>query len=35
MSPLHCYESRPLGLDNKVTLYRVYTRELDGELCTE
>ena len=30
-----CYESRPLGLDNEVTLYRVYTRELNGELCTE
>jgi len=25
----------PLGLDNEVTLYRVYTRELNGELCTE
>ena len=30
-----CYELRPLGLDDKVTLYRVYTRELDGELCIE
>ena len=30
-----CYESEPLGLDSEVTLYRVYTRELDGELCTE
>ena len=29
------YESRSLGLDNEVTLYRIYTRELDGELCTE
>ena len=29
-----CYESRPLGLNNEVILYRVYTRELDGELCT-
>ena len=28
-----CYESRPFGLNNEVTLYRVYTRELDGELC--
>ena len=24
-----CYESKALGLDSKVTLYRVYTRELD------
>ena len=30
-----CYESRPLELDNEVTLYRVYTRELDGKLYTE
>ena len=30
-----CYESKPLGLDNEVTLYRVYTRELDRGLCTE
>ena len=29
-----CYESRPFGLDDEVTLYKVYTRELDGELCT-
>ena len=29
-----CYESWPLELDNEVTLYRVYIRELDGELCT-
>ena len=29
------YESELLGLDSEVTLYRVYTRELDGELCTE
>ena len=29
-----CYESRPFGLDDEVTLYRIYTRELDGELCT-
>ena len=28
------YESRPFGLDDKVILYRVYTRELNGELCT-
>jgi len=28
-----CYESWPLELDNEVTLYRIYTRELDGELC--
>ena len=27
-----CYESRHLGLDNEVTLYRVYTRELNREL---
>ena len=32
---LVCYESKPLGLDDEVTLYRVYTRELNGELCTE
>ena len=25
-----CYNSRLLGLDNEVTLYRIYTRELDG-----
>jgi len=30
-----CYESRPLELNHEVTLYRVYTRELDGELYTE
>ena len=30
-----CYKSKSLGLDGKVTLYRVYTRELNGELCTE
>ena len=30
-----CYESRLLELDNEVTLYRVYTRELNGELYTE
>ena len=29
-----CYESRPFGLDDEVTLYRIYIRELDGELCT-
>jgi len=29
-----CYGSKPLGLDDEVTLYRVYTRELDGKLCT-
>ena len=32
---MECYESRPLELDNEVTLYRVYTRELNGELYTE
>ena len=32
---MKCYESKPLGLDNKATLYRVYTREFDGELYTE
>jgi len=31
----NCYESKPLELDDEVTLYRVYTRELNGELCTE
>jgi len=25
---------KPLVLDRRRTLYRVYTRELDGELCT-
>ena len=32
---MECYESRLLELDNEVTLYRVYTRELNGELYTE
>ena len=32
---LQYYESKSIGLDHKVTLYRVYTRELDGELYTE
>jgi len=31
----YCYESKLLGLDSDITLYRVYTRELDKELCTE
>jgi len=31
----YCYESKSLELDSEVTLYMVYTRELDGELCTE
>jgi len=30
-----CYESKPLGLNDEVILYRVYTRELNGRLCTE
>ena len=29
------YESKFIGLDHEVTLYKVYTRELNGELCTE
>ena len=33
--PLLCYKSKSLGLNSEVTLYRVYTRELNGELCTE
>ena len=27
-----CYESRHLGLDDEVTLYRIYIRELDRKL---
>ena len=34
--PYHiCYESKALELVSEVTLYRVYTRELNRELCTE
>jgi len=33
--PSLCYESKLLGLDDEVTLNRVYTRELNGEFCTE
>ena len=29
-----CYESKSLELDSEVTLYRVYIRELNRELCT-
>jgi len=31
----YCYESRLLGLDNEITLYRVFTRELDRELFVQ